>query len=142
MLETHWLLGAGIAGYAQRVSIRDLPYGIAQIYPHNILLDFWSETGLLGAVAFIALMVVAMSVAWKGWRDGPPEWRPIQLGVLLALAAIAVHGIVDNPYWKNDLAFEFWALLALSLAGARLAPPTRQERLTATPRSQDRARTR
>jgi O-antigen ligase len=142
MLESHWLLGAGIAGYAQRVSIHDLPYQIAQIYPHNIVLDFWSETGLLGAIAFIALVVVAIAVAWKGWRSAPPEWRPIQLGVLLALAAIAVHGMVDNPYWKNDLAFEFWTLVALSLAGARIAATTRPGPATPTPRNQDRARTR
>jgi hypothetical protein len=27
-----------------------------------------------------------------------------------------VHGLVDVPYWKNDLSFEFWVILSLTLA--------------------------
>jgi len=30
---------------------------------------------------------------------------------------MVVHGLVDVPYWKNDLSLEFWVLLALSWAG-------------------------
>jgi hypothetical protein len=39
--------------------------------------------------------------------------------VILAIAAMVVHGLVDVPYWKNDLSVEFWALLALAWAGLR-----------------------
>jgi hypothetical protein len=28
-----------------------------------------------------------------------------------------VHGLVDVPYFKNDLSFEFWVLLAIAWAG-------------------------
>jgi hypothetical protein len=38
---------------------------------------------------------------------------------LLALVAVIVHGLVDVPYFKNDLSLEFWTLLALSWAGLR-----------------------
>jgi len=41
---------------------------------------------------------------------------------MLALVAVLVHGLVDVPYWKNDLSLEFWALLSLSLAPAALSP--------------------
>jgi hypothetical protein len=26
-----------------------------------------------------------------------------------------VHGLVDSPYWKNDLSLEFWILAALEV---------------------------
>jgi hypothetical protein len=35
-------------------------------FPHNIVFNFWSETGLLGAVAFTAIFVVVVIVSWKG----------------------------------------------------------------------------
>jgi hypothetical protein len=43
--------------------------------------------------------------------------------VLLALIGIVVHGLVDVPYWKNDLAAEFWILLGITWAGLRAEPP-------------------
>ena len=57
-----------------------------------------------------------------------PGWRPYHLGVLLALIAVIVHGLVDVPYFKNDLSLEFWTLVAVTLAGlhwgATRADPT------------------
>ena len=35
------------------------------------------------------------------------------MGVMGAMIVIVVHGIVDVPYFKNDLALIFWALLAM-----------------------------
>jgi hypothetical protein len=56
-------------------------------------------------------------LTWRGWRSGEVDWRPFELGVLLALVSMAVHGLVDVPYFKNDLSFEFWVLLAIAWAG-------------------------
>ncbi|MFI5282547.1 MAG: O-antigen ligase family protein [Candidatus Dormibacterales bacterium] len=119
MLEHHAIFGAGLSGFAERMGAGAFPYGIPLIYPHNIVLNFWSETGLLGLFAFAAIFVIAARISWRGWRAGASEWRPIHLGVLLALVAILTHGIVDVPYFKNDLALEFWILVAFTLAAAR-----------------------
>ena len=91
------------------------------IYPHNIVLNMWTETGLLGLAAFFWLLVQTFRVSWTGWTSGPPAWRAIQLGIVLAMVAIIVHGLVDVPYFKNDLALEFWTLLGLAWAGTRQA---------------------
>jgi len=34
------------------------------------------------------------------------------------MVAVVVHGLVDVPYFKNDLSLEFWSLLGLACAGA------------------------
>jgi O-antigen ligase len=117
MLRDHPLFGVGISGFAAGIA----PYWNPQhqdrfIYPHNLLLNFWVETGILGVIAFGWLMIQAFRVTWRGWREDR-EWGPLHLGVLLALIGVIVHGLVDVPYWKNDLSFEFWVLLALSWAG-------------------------
>jgi hypothetical protein len=60
-----------------------------------------------------------MRGAWEGWRRADPEWRAFFLGVFLAMVAVIVHGLVDVPYFKNDLSLEFWALVGIAAAGWR-----------------------
>jgi O-antigen ligase len=123
MLRQHVVFGAGLSGFADRIG----PYWNAThperfIDPHNIVLNLWSETGLLGLAAFAWILVVGFMVAWRGWHESAPAWRPLELGVLLALVAIVVHGLVDVPYFKNDLSLQFWALIGVAYAGAN--PPS------------------
>jgi O-antigen ligase len=120
MLQDHPIFGTGLYGF--RRSIQPYRGGVYQenlIYPHNIVLNAWTETGLLGLAAFLWLLVQTFLVSWRGWTSGPVAWRAIQLGIFLAMVAIVVHGLVDVPYFKNDLALEFWTLLGLAWAGAR-----------------------
>ena len=120
MLRDHPIFGAGLSGYATVLGPYWNPYHPDRFtYPHNIVLSAWSETGLLGLIAFAWLMVAGFVRSIRGWRFGAPGWRVIQLGVALALVAVLLHGLVDVPYWKNDLSLEFWALLSLSFAPPR-----------------------
>lgn len=120
MLQHHVLFGAGLSGFAQTIAPYWNPTHIDRfIYPHNIVLTFWSETGILGLVAFGWIMVAGFRLGWRGWRGSAREWRPLHLGVTLALSAVIAHGLVDVPYFKNDLSLEFWALMGLALAGNR-----------------------
>ena len=120
MLSHYPIFGVGLSGFAERIG----PYWNANhperfIDPHNIVLNFWVETGLLGLFAFVWLLVVVLRISWEGWKQSDSEWRPIFLGVLLAMVAIVVHGLVDVPYFKNDLSLLFWALAGLAAAGQK-----------------------
>jgi len=120
MLSHYPIFGTGLSGFAERIG----PYWNANhperfIDPHNIVLNFWVETGLLGLVAFAWLLVVVFRISWQGWKQSDSDWRPIFLGVLLAMVAIVVHGLVDVPYFKNDLSLLFWALAGLAAAGQK-----------------------
>lgn len=118
MLKQHFLFGAGLSGFALTIAPYWNPYHADRfIYPHNIVLTFWSETGLLGLAAMGWILVATMRLAWVGWRRGPRAWRPFELGVLIALVGVLTHGLVDVPYFKNDLSLEFWTLIGLASAG-------------------------
>jgi O-antigen ligase len=119
MLRHHPILGAGMAGFVHAMGAVLATFQVPPIYPHNLFLNFWSETGLLGLSAFCAILVVTLVASWRGWRGGSAGWRPLQLGVFLALLAVVVHGLVDVPYFKNDLSLEFWALVGIAMAGQR-----------------------
>jgi O-antigen ligase len=141
MLRDHPLFGAGLSGFTERLG----PYWNAThidrfIDPHNIVLNFWSETGLLGLAAFAWILFTAFVMSWKGWRHSTTSWQPIHLGVFLALVAVVIHGLVDVPYFKNDLSLEFWTLLALAWAGTRWRVAAMGEQVhAATPPSQSTA---
>jgi len=123
MLQQHVLFGGGLSGFAQSIA----PYWNAThidrfIYPHNIVLTFWSETGLLGLGAFAWVVATTFVMSARGWRTAN-DWRPVELGVLVAMVAVVVHGLVDVPYFKNDLSLEFWVLVGLAWAGRRWSEP-------------------
>lgn len=85
------------------------------LYPHNIFLNFWSEIGLLGALVFIWLMFKAAFVAYKSFKflDKKNESEKyLALGLMSSLVCIFIHGLVDVPYFKNDLAVMFWIFIA------------------------------
>jgi len=119
MLREHPIFGAGLSGFADRIA----PFWNANhperfIDPHNIVLNFWVETGVLGVIAMAWILVLAFRTAWQGSRSSDANWRAIEIGILLAMVAVVVHGLVDVPYFKNDLSLQFWTLLGLAWAGA------------------------
>lgn len=113
MLRDHPVFGAGLNGFK---TLYTNQYRLPQFqeefqYPHNLLLTFWAETGLVGLFAFLTILVGALGLIIRTLRRAP---QPI-FGVTL-LAAIfywIIHGMVDVPYFKNDLSLEFWTLMAL-----------------------------
>ena len=114
LLRAHPIFGGGLDGFHQSVQ----PYKVAGFiepdvnYPHDFVLTFWSETGILGLLAFVWMLVQVARNARAGLRSEP--WvRMLSVGLLGALVAIVSHGLVDVPYFKNDLALEFWALLGI-----------------------------
>jgi O-antigen ligase len=132
LLRERPLLGAGLSGFHDRVG----PYfthvhtAANFIDPHNLVLNFWVETGLLGLFSMAWILVAALVEGWHGWRQGAPGWRPYELGGILAIVAVIVHGMVDVPYFKNDLSLEFWTVVGLIWAG-RLWARTAQARAAA-----------
>jgi O-antigen ligase len=115
MLSHKPVFGGGLSGFkASILPYKDPGYHEDLIYPHNVFLNFWSETGLLGLLAFIWLMVQTVRTALRGLSQGP--WpRAMSIGLLGLALSFALHGMVDLPYFKNDQALAFWALLGVQL---------------------------
>jgi O-antigen ligase len=98
------------------------------LYPHNIVLNFWTELGILGVLLFIWIifryMIVGINIARRQTTDDRRQ-RFIVLGLMGAMIVIIIHGIVDVPYFKNDLAVIFWVLIGmLGLVRLQIHPST------------------
>ncbi len=110
----NFILGAGILGFDQiQDQMRD-PLKIEDLlYPHNIILNFWLELGMLGLIAFIWLIIKFFKKGFKTYSLQPTPYNLLTLGIMAGMVTIIVHGLVDVPYFKNDLAVLFWILIAL-----------------------------
>ena len=94
---------------------------VPEPYPHNIVLTSWTELGILGALAFVYVLFSLAVRPWFFWRRASGIYRPLLWGTGAAFVMVAVHGLVDSPYWKNDLILEFWMLAALQVIAIGLA---------------------
>lgn len=84
--------------------------------PHSFPLAVASQTGLVGVSAFVWLLVTFFRAARQRH-----DW----LGATLTAAMVAslVHGLVDTPFFKNDLAVLFLLFVSLSLPHRATAGP-------------------
>jgi putative inorganic carbon (HCO3(-)) transporter len=110
LLKDHPFFGAGLNSYPEALAPYHNPtlYEIFQ-YPHNILLNTWTELGLLGVIALI----------WFGFliiKDAVNHRNLAQLAILAALLTMFIHGLVDVPYFKNDLSVMTWIFLSAFIA--------------------------
>ncbi len=105
LLRDRPVLGAGFGGYPTVFAEYHQATAIEIFqYPHNILFNFWVEMGIFGVLAFGWILVT--------WLRGAN--RGNYLVIFAVLIAILVHGLVDVPYFKNDLAVMFWILIFLT----------------------------
>ena len=106
----NFLWGTGIRQFFRKIEKPHYDAKIMErlIYPHNIFLNFWTEIGLFGLIGFVGILFFAFS-----WSFGLPD-KILSASFLSAWSAFFIHGLVDVPYFKNDLAFLFWILFFLS----------------------------
>jgi O-antigen ligase len=112
------LVGPGLASYAAATAPLRSEHQWPEIYPHNVWLAFWSETGLLGLISFAWIYFALMVRGWRAIKRATGLARPVLYGAVGTLLVYFVHGLVDTPYWKNDLAVEFWLVAALTVVAA------------------------
>jgi len=104
LIRENWLAGIGPGLFQAQYQTRGrenlghIPMEWNIPHPHNIFLAFWLNSGLLGLLAFLALIILAHC------RFTYP---------LVVFWGILIHGLFDTPFWKNDLAMIFWLVIAV-----------------------------
>lgn len=108
LLSHHPWLGAGLGGFPTLYAQYKLDRHVELLlYPHNIFLDFWVEFGILGLVWLIIILI-------HFFRRLSKHATPSAIVLMSIMFGIIVYGLVDVPYFKNDLAVLFWIILTLS----------------------------
>ncbi len=116
LIKNHPIFGAGLSGfqtlYAQ---YKEAKHTEISLYPHNIFLDFWAETGILGLLAILLLIFQYIRQGFKGIKKESNKLQitSYKITLLSVMVCILVYGLVDVPYFKNDLSILFWIWLAI-----------------------------
>ena len=107
MLKDRPLIGSGLASFPQVYAEYKLDRHVELLqYPHNIFLNFWTQLGLAG---LLWLIFILFNFFYSGFKNKNTK----TIIAMTAMVAILVYGLVDVPYFKNDLAILFWTILGL-----------------------------
>jgi len=127
ILESHWLFGIGpglfqkyYLDYQSFFSVPYLEWAVPQ--PHNLFFAWWLQGGLLGLIGFLVLLVnyfkniilVKQKLSKALSSEALESNQLLTIFLTTAIIYILIHGLVDTPYWKNDLALIFWSIVSLS----------------------------
>lgn len=110
----NFIFGAGIFGFPEiQEKFREPLKMEPLIYPHNIFLNFWMDIGLLGMLCFVWLII---SFFIKIKKSFSKEKNIFYIGIAAAIITIIIHGLIDAPYFKNDLSLLFWIILGIFIS--------------------------
>lgn len=125
-LKLHPIQGAGLGTDAVRAAIRDLNLFHGHdhfVHCHDIFLQIWCETGLLGLIAFVGSMGWTLKKAARAVSRGAchQQTRMVIIGSVSGLMGTLVCGIADYIWNYPRVMLIFWFVCALTVAGVKLA---------------------
>lgn len=109
----NFILGTGLGEFFRKVQKPYYNDKIMErlIFPHSIFINFWTEIGLSGMLSTGIIIGYIFYLANKIRNND----KIVGAGLMAMLVVLVVHGLVDVPYFKNDLSFLFWIMMAFPL---------------------------
>jgi putative inorganic carbon (HCO3(-)) transporter len=115
----HPVLGVGYGRARLREGIREQNRNAATefthiAHTHNMYVELFAQTGLLGLGTFLWLLIQALSRALSNASRFESPDRVFALGIAAAWIAFAVTGLGDVPFYHHEIRILFFTLLALT----------------------------
>lgn len=116
----HPLLGIGYGRGRLKDALREVYEGTENEndpiwHAHNVYIDLFAGTGLLGLAAFLWIL---LDCGWKMIREILQEQEPARrmslISVLAALVALVITGLGDVPFYHHETRIYFFTLIALA----------------------------
>jgi len=96
-------------------------------HAHNYYLHMLAEAGILGLLAYLGLLIAALSRAWRQARHAEGWPRVLGLAALGMLGHLITHSLVDNLYVQD-----MYLLVALVLGMLLSGPSPKQSEAVGT----------
>ena len=104
MIKEHPIVGVGPGNFQEVFLKYKVGLDTDTRYAHNIFLHTWSETGLLGLVGVLYLIIRFFQKF---------KIRPEDKFIFLSGLAFILHNLIDNSYFIPQLGIIWWILLSL-----------------------------
>lgn len=117
IIRANPILGVGANNFAAVMEGYEGPeFRHAWIYTvHNQFLLVWSETGLIGLIAFLWIYGSLILRGWRLWRTRDTLFAPLGLTIVAALCGFMSHMLVDQ-FSGRPLIQMVWVFAALIAA--------------------------
>jgi len=94
-----------------------IPIEWVMLHPHNFFLTTWLSAGILGLSAMLWLIINFFRLVKEKVKQQSSKLinseKVIIISATLAFLTILLHGLVDTPFWKNDLALIWWLIIGM-----------------------------
>jgi putative inorganic carbon (HCO3(-)) transporter len=121
MFKDSWWLGVG-PGNATFKLVYGLYMrsGFDALGTYCVPLEVAVETGVVGLAIFAWMILACLSRAHQSfWASKSSAERWIAAGAAAGLVGMMIHGLVDTVYYRPQVQFIFWLLLALCVCCAK-----------------------
>ena len=82
-------------------------------HPHNLVLDFWLSTGLLGLASLAVLIAGWVRYLAPRLNVTSGDGRTVAAGIGATGLYAVCHGLIDNSYFLIDVALWTWLMSAI-----------------------------
>jgi O-antigen ligase len=120
IIADHPVLGIGLGRFQETYLAYQqyfppyLEWAVPQ--PHNLYLALWLQTGLIGLCGFCLLVVAWIRRMSRLLCSAvSADTKKISALLLALLTFFLILGLADTPFFKTDLAFMFWFLIAFGV---------------------------
>lgn len=102
MFDDRPWLGVGIGNYGDAYADYALPHWYEPLgHAHNIYVNFLAETGILGALAFLAFWIGALRLAWITAGRTQNYTAALAIGIMGTLVYVSTHNFFDNLFVQH-----------------------------------------
>ena len=126
LLKTYWLRGVGLGSDVMQAVFRaqypPMSNGAYPIHTHNNYLQMWVETGLVGGVAYVAMLLHQLKAGVKSVFACPDRRvRTMLCAALAGLCGIMLISVAEYTWFYPRNMFVFWFVFGLIGAGVKLS---------------------
>lgn len=88
------------------------------LHTHNVYVEIFAETGLVGLLAFLWLLASTWLQVWRTPAGSDGRARSFKLALAASWIAAVVAGLGDVPFYHHETRIFFFTLLALAFIHA------------------------
>ncbi|MCI8474074.1 MAG: O-antigen ligase family protein [Oscillospiraceae bacterium] len=130
LMEDYWFRGVGLGSDILTQTFRGYPPmfdGNFPIHTHNNYLQMWAETGLLGALSFLAMLVYQLKAGTKAFlRCTDQRVRNLLAAALAGFCGILLISVAEYTWFYARNMFTYFFLFGVIAACIKLSKKSAQ----------------
>ena len=115
MFKDNWLLGIGVGNQNFReIYGLYMKTGFDALSAYNIFLEIAVESGVFALIAFAGFLITLIKNAVNFiMKSADTKSVIIVSACIISVCAICVHGLVDTVFFRPQIQFVFWCIIAI-----------------------------